>query len=398
VTLSLAIDGVEVVAGATSVEARTRPPFDEDTLALLAALSSALRGSKDAKANPDLATFAFWCRKANTARLKKAFDHGRRRLGRGTVLHIAPSNVAVNFAFSWAFGLLSGNANIVRVPSNPFPQVDIFCDVLSKLLAEPEFAEFAAANAFIRYPRNDAVTARLSLACDARVIWGGDETVSHIRALPMAVHGVEIAFVDRYSFCILDAATVAGLDDKELERLANGFYNDAYLMDQNACSSPHLVVWLGDAKKAQARFWNAVGAVAHRKYGLEPIFAVDKYTDLLETAAARDDITQVERIRNDVYRISLARVGLETETLRGRFGTFYEYEAASLDEFKVMVSRKCQTITYFGVDGASIGDFVVAGRLTGVDRVVPVGQALDMNVIWDGIDVCKTLSRIVDVR
>ena len=43
------------------------------------------------------------------------------RLGWGTVLHIAPSNIPVNFAFSFLMGFLSGNVNHVRVPSNPLP-------------------------------------------------------------------------------------------------------------------------------------------------------------------------------------------------------------------------------------------------------------------------------------
>lgn len=42
--------------------------------------------------------------------------------GRGVAFHIAPSNVAVNFAFSLAAGLLTGNANIVRLSSKPFPR------------------------------------------------------------------------------------------------------------------------------------------------------------------------------------------------------------------------------------------------------------------------------------
>ncbi len=388
-----------MLAGATEVSRSPRVPYDDAALALLAEISAALRAAPEAKAHADLATFAFWCRKANLTRLKKQFEDGHQRLGRGRVFHIAPSNVAINFAFSWAFGLLAGNANVVRVPSNPFGQVDVFCAAFDDLIKSAAHRPFAESNAFIRYGRDDAITARLSLACDARMIWGGDETVRHIRALPLPAHGVEVAFVDRYSFCILDAAAVAALDHKELGRLAGNFYNDAYLMDQNACSSPHLVVWLGASEDGgQERFWQAVGEVVRRKYGLESVYAVDKYTHLLETAAARDDITHIETIRNDVYRIGLAGLGPETENLRGRFGTFYEYRTETLDDIKQAVSRKCQTLTYFGVEPAMLSEFVVANRLAGVDRIVPVGRALDMDTIWDGMDVCKTLSRIVDVR
>ncbi len=35
------------------------------------------------------------------------------------------------------------------------------------------------------------------------------------------------------------------LGQGDLIKIAQDFYNDAYLFDQNACSSPHLIVWIG---------------------------------------------------------------------------------------------------------------------------------------------------------
>ena len=37
----------------------------------------------------------------------------------------------------------------------------------------------------------------------------------------------------------------------------------------------------------------------------------------------------------------------------------------------------------------------VAGAM-GVDRVVPVGQALDMSVLWDGYNMLEALSRVIE--
>ncbi len=74
---------------------------------------------------------------------------------------------------------------------------------------------------------------------------GGDETIRNIRNLSTPERCVDIAFSDRYSFCVIETEAVLELDERELQLLAEHFYNDTYLMDQNACSSPHLVVWLG---------------------------------------------------------------------------------------------------------------------------------------------------------
>ena len=45
-----------------------------------------------------------------------------------------------------------------------------------------------------------------------------------------------------------------------------------------------------------------------------------------------------------------------------------------------------------------IADSLVAAGVLGVDRVVPIGKALDLGFIWDGKDIIKTLSRRISVQ
>ena len=52
-------------------------------------------------------------------------------------------------------------------------------------------------------------------------------------------------FPDRYSFCLINSKKFENLTEKELLSFANKFYNDTFIADQNACSSPHLIVWAG---------------------------------------------------------------------------------------------------------------------------------------------------------
>lgn len=389
---------VSYLVGGPNPAARPLPPYHPAACDFLAELSSALRASKETSAHPDVMAFAFWCRKANLDALKKKFDDGRLRLGLGLAFHVAPANVPINFAFSYAFGLLAGNANLVRVPSRSFPQVDLVCRAASRLLEKKRHAEIKAMTAFVRYEADDAVTAELLRGCGARLIWGGDETIRRIRALAGPVRAVEIAFADRYSFCLLDAGAVVRLDKAGLKRLAEGFYNDAFLMDQAACSSPHLVVWRGrKAAAAQERFWTAAAAVAAAKYRLPPAGAVDKFALLCRDAIERNNVKYARRHGNHAYRVGLSSLPPDLDALRGRRGYFYEYETADLSDVAAVVNDKYQTLTYFGLSRTELSDFVVGGRLPGIDRVVPVGRALDMGPVWDGYDVIKTLSRIVDV-
>lgn len=401
-----ATDGLDYLLGGDALDTRPLPPHDPRATDFLAALSEALRGDASAKALPDVLTFAFWCRRANLHRLAAEFaagDQGMARLGLGLVLHIAPANVPINFAYSFAFGLLAGNANLVRVPSRPHPQVEVVCAAIRRLLEEDRHAEIGAMTAFVRYSHSsdgDEPTARLSARCAGRVIWGGDQTIRRIRAHPLPAKGVDLAFPDRYSFCVLDADVVAALPPAALARLAEDFYNDTYLMDQNACSSPHLVVWLGTGERgsARGRFWAALQAVVKRRYTLAAVQAVEKYSRLLEILARHDDLAHVQRLGNDVYILGLRALPKRVDALRGRFGLFFEYDCDDLEELAPVVAAKFQTLGYFGVDKTRLRDLVIGQRLPGIDRIVPVGRALDIDVIWDGHDVVRTLSRIVDVR
>src|SRR5262249_30023846 len=159
-------------------------------------------------------------------------------------------------AYTFAFGLIAGNANIVRLPSQNFPQIEILCDVINQLFQQPKHAPIKEMTAFVRYPHDAEITQHFSSQCLARIIWGGDDTVREIRKITLPVRAVELTFADRYSLAILNADVILQASDEEITKLADGFYNDTYLMDQNACSSPQLVLWMGkNAEKAQKRFW-----------------------------------------------------------------------------------------------------------------------------------------------
>ena len=96
-----------------------------------------------------------------------------------------------------------------------------------------------------------------------------------------------MTFADRWSLLIADANAVDALDDAALRAIAKGFYDDTYLFDQNACTTPRLVYWLGEGaalQTAQARFWAAVHAYAAPRYPIDPVVAVDKRIALYRAA------------------------------------------------------------------------------------------------------------------
>lgn len=377
------------------------PPFDMQVLDFLAALSAALLKDKEAKAYPDVVTFAFFCRRANLEAMRGDYE-GRLegRLGRGIAFHIAPSNVPINFAYSLVASLLAGNGNIVKASSRNFAQTRIVCRAIEGLLAG-EYSALASYCCVVTYPREEqALTERYSALCNVRIIWGGDETVRRVRQAAIPPRAFDVTFADRYSLLCIDPQAVIAMDDKALNTLAQGFYNDTYLTDQNACTSPRLIIWLGREEgvcPARERFWNAIHAYASTRYGVEPVVAVDKLTAACRAAIELEDVSFEAMPDNLVTRIQLQRLAPGMESFRSAGGFFVEYVSQSLDALAQVVDARYQTLSYIGLDPAELRELVTANGLRGIDRITPVGHTMDFSLSWDGYDLIQTLSRQIGI-
>ena len=57
----------------------------------------------------------------------------------------------------------------------------------------------------IRYTDNEGLTKKLSLICDARLIWGGDKTIGDIKKYDSKSRNIDIPFSDRFSISLINA-------------------------------------------------------------------------------------------------------------------------------------------------------------------------------------------------
>jgi hypothetical protein len=368
-------------------------PFSDAICDFIAALSEKLLHDPRSKQLPDIIALAFWARRGNILKLKEQYAGCAGRLGRGLTFHITPSNIPVNFAFSFLFSLLAGNANIVRVPSKPFPQIEIICSIVSELLSE--FPEIEERSAFVSYPADDEITAAFCKIADARIIWGGDKTVEHIRGFAVKPRCVDVVFPDRYSICIIDCKVVQAASENEIKRLAELFYNDTYLMDQNACSSPQIVFWRNLDDTVKERFWDAVIINVSKRYNLQPAVAVDKYVQLCRDAIIYDGLAAIRQKGMLCRAIFSVLPTSDLTEMRGQGGYFYEYNLENIEELIPLINEKYQTITYYGISPDIIREFILQNHLRGIDRIVPIGSAMNIGVIWDGYDLITMLSRVI---
>lgn len=366
-------------------------PFEDCVISFLNDLSAMLRTNR---AYSDVATFGFWCRKAALLKEKQKYDDVDERYGKGIVFHSTPSNVPVNFAFSFAAGLLAGNANIIRLPGKPFEQVDIICNAVKELLAD-KHKNLVPYIVFIKFPPVKEISDAFSAICNVRVIWGGDMMIGEFRQSKIPARTTEITFADRHSIAVIDAD--AYLEAENMDTIIQNFYNDTYFSDQNACTAPRIIFWQG-INKADAKddFWNRVHEKVKKEYTLAPVQAVGKLNAMYSVASQKK--VKVED-SDDMFitRLDVDKIDKDFMNYKYNSGFYFEKDIENLNEIADVCDIKCQTITYFGVKEEDFRAFLEESRPIGIDRIVPMGKSMDFALIWDGYDLIRQMSRRVTI-
>lgn len=371
-----------------------RKPFDAEIIEFLNELSKKLMRMQEAKGYPDVVTFGFWIRKASVLALKERFlrETGNIQIGRGIVFHIAPSNVPVNYAYSLVTGLLTGNANVVRIPSKDFPQVSIINEAINAVLEKYE--SIRPYICLVRYERDKRLNDLLSCLADTRIVWGGDHTIEELRKSPLRPRAGEITFADRYSLAVIDSE--AYLESADKERIAEDFYNDTFLTDQNACTSPRIIVWTGEKKKeAKKLFWEKGHELVKSKYAFQPVMGINKLTSSYLAAAALEEIHKEPMPDNYIVRMKVDCPDSILMDFKDSSGYFFEYDCNDIMEIRGLCDdERCQTIGLYG--DSELLRPLLAG-VKGVDRVVPIGKTMDFDLIWDGYNLVERLTRIIKI-
>lgn len=374
-----------------------RAPFDKEILDFVQSLSKRFVKMRHF---PEIVALGYWLRKSNMQLLHdewiKQNEHGIVR-ARGTVFHIAPSNVDTIFVYSWLLSLLAGNRNLIRISTKDQQGIHTLLQVIVEELALAQFENIAQSTMICTYGHEEKMTEWLSLNCHTRVIWGGDETIKAIRNIPLLPLANELTFPDRFSLAVLSAEAILNVDS--LHVLAEQFYNDVFWFDQMGCSSPRLVVWVGTTQQiaeAAALFWKSLeNIILQKKYQSEAAVQVLKYTTALWLATEE----QVSQVYTNRYfsRVKLTQVDESVREKHCGGGLFLEYEAANLLDIAPLVTDKDQTLTYFGFTHEELRQLVQCVASRGLDRIVPVGQGLNFHHIWDGQNFLRSFTRIVTV-
>jgi len=383
-------------------------PFSKPLKLVVKDLSQALLSAPISRSAPQLVALGYWLRPAAISRLEQRFEGDisgdastvdsnktdNVRVARGLALQLPPENVDTLFVYSWALSFLVGNSNVTRLPTSPNAIALWLVEQITGILQNHNQAD---RQVFCYFDKDSSVGERLSGHCDLRVVWGGNEKIASVSRDLIRPDGLSIGFSDRKSICVIDTTAYNRLTAAEQLALAEKFYNDTFWFDQMGCGSPRLLVWVGSEQPPMDVFFQHLDKVIDKKdYRVEAGVAIGKLVFASEMLI--DDVSKtVSWHRAEFVSLEANLTADVLDHVQGG-GTLFYTCATALNDVAILARRDLQTISTFGFSRQEKVELAVRLNGNGGYRIVPLGEALNFDSVWDGLDLMRHFSRLIAIR
>lgn len=306
---------------------------------------------------------------------------------RGILVHWVAGNVPLLGMISVIQGLLTKNANLVKVSRQNAGILPYFLEALSQVCyrradgTEVSGRLLTDAVKAIYTDHNDPAAVALSTLADVRIAWGGREAVEAIMNLPRRFGTEDIVFGPKTSFAVIGAETLA--DAAVGRKTAALIARDVVALGQRGCNSPHTI------------FVERGGAVAPKEFAASLASELDRATKQVPSDVAPQEAFQILgwRAEYDMRGEAWYSPGV-------RWSVFYSEDDTGLaspcygrtifvrpidDVFAI--AELCSVNTQSA--GLALGErrLKLAEALTarGVERCPEVGQMSLYEAPWDGM-------------
>ncbi|MCE5317873.1 MAG: hypothetical protein LLG04_11035 [Parachlamydia sp.] len=378
-------------------------PFEEVLKSFCERLSQILFAEADPRQYPEIVALAFWLRKSHIETLEERFrsleNTSQILVPRGLAFHIAPANVETLFVYSWILSLLVGNSNVVRLPSRESPATSLLFGILKRLLNEKAFETISKSTLLLFYGHEEDVTAAISAKADLRLIWGGDATIQTIRKIPVKITGQELLFADRYAYAAIHSSSYLESDEEKQQKNAELIFRDIFWYDQQTCASPRTIFWIGSnehSREASVNLYQRLQKIAKMRGYAVPLSArLNKMTEVYRAAIVLP-VTELRQY-GALTVLDLEEFGPACRTFGGN-GLLFSVVIPNILQIAQYAHQKDQTLVHAGFAQEELRDLAATLNGKGLDRIVPVGNALQFDAVWDGYDLLAALTKKVTIE
>jgi len=312
----------------------------------------------------------------------------------GVVGHWPAGNIEIQPVLSLSCALLGGNSCLVRVPSRLMEPTDLLMKKLVTVDRDGILTERIELVSF-DHSREDLQSA-LARNVDGAMIWGGQEAVARVRALPFP-HWTRMAvFGPRLSVAAMDAEMWDQPD--EVRSWCQRIARDVWQFDQQACSSPQVLFLERGASSDIGDFIEELREAfrkenqAHPRHELPPALTSAicqaRASWLLDNVANQawfpqsPDWTILLGEATDIPKPTQLRT-LTVLLVDNLFDAIEKFDGS------------VQTLGLAIGDPKKEGALAQAAGRRGVDRIVKLGRMHVFGSPWDAMDLIRPMVRIV---
>lgn len=324
-------------------------------------------------------------------------EDGRARLKAypvGIVGHWPAGNIEIQPLLSMSCALLGGNACLVRIPKE-------LRNITSRLIDK-----------LVESDRNNHVTSRIRLlafdherldfhramaqSVDGAMIWGGEEAVSEIRALPFPPWARLAIFGPRVSVAAMDAASWS--DPQTREALCRRIARDVWQFDQQACSSPQVLFIEKKNGEPTGDFVQALRSAFEAENRAHPRETIEgALTSAICQARAAwllpSEANSAIFPTSPDWTILIGPGPDIPQPTQGKVLTVLE--VSDLLAALARLDGNVQTLGLAIADPDKEAAIASLAASRGIDRIVPVGRMHVFGPPWDGSDLIRVMVRMV---
>lgn len=317
---------------------------------------------------------------------------------KGMVVHWIAGNVLVLGLISLIQGLLTRNANIVKIPSKEGLVLPRVFSLLAETVVQTTDGSRLSGNDLLKavlfvYCESDDINAQteISRLADVRVVWGGRDAVESISKLPRKPHAEDMIFGPKTSFAVLGKHA---LSRNNVNEVADQIAREASWFDQSACTSPHTVFVEEGGEISPRDFGRALAGGMERALKTIPRLGVtpaEAYS-VVETRSRYRLTGEVFASSSSDWTVILSEEKGLAAPVQSR--VVFVRPLAHLEDLPPLMDRSVQTVGLLLQENRKL-PFAEKISLNGIDRITHLGQMHLFEHPWDGLFPLDRLVRWV---
>lgn len=316
-------------------------------------------------------------------------------LPRGIVLNIPSSNIPMMPFYTWVPSFFCGNTNFVRLSRKS--DIKFISTIISKIdivLGDLE----SKRQVFYSDDIDNKITADLSLNCDVRLIWGDNSTIKKIKNDYPTSAVLELSYKNRNSASLINSNEYMEMSISQKRIFLKNYLNDSLSFSFAACSSPQYTFWLGSENNNSQAQKNFIKDLQNyfNKPNIEKGIITTNNLNSLQSFLLNSN----NQLFDQYFLVSGRGIVLtEINELKNITDSFLKANSlfVSLRNFEELITsfpKNIQTLTYTNqIDITLIKKIQKVLGYDCPDRIVPIGNALSFNMIWDGTDLLNVLRK-----